>query len=395
MSTYSSGMSTSAPRTNPTEARVLLVNDEPKVTIGLQQALHQKQLAIECAESGERALEMLSRETFDVVVFDERVVGSQLLPILRQRHPEIVRIVLSRQAGLDAALRAINSAEIFRFVLKPCPAEEISLTIREALAVRDERRRFDAWEAERGEGSAPLAHDFERALEGMRMGYQPIVRAWTGDVFGYEALLRNEDPEWSSPRQFLASAVKLGRMAEVGRRIRALVARDISRAAPDAKIFVNAKACELDDDAFVDGRDDLAQHARRVVVEVTEGDSLLSTSDLALKTDRLKKLGYRIAVDDLGAGSPGLASIVLIMPDIVKFDMSLVRSIDCSATKQKLVRAIADVCRDLRIEMLAEGIETSDECDVVSSLGCGLLQGFYFGSDDPDFKGASTVRFQY
>jgi EAL domain-containing protein (putative c-di-GMP-specific phosphodiesterase class I) len=379
---------------NPAEARILLVKDESMVGPGVQRRLDDQRLAVACAESGAEALEMLSRDRFDVVVSDESVASSQMLSILRQSHPEIVRIVLSRQAGLDAALRAINSVEICRFLLKPSPPEEISLTIMEALAVREERRLLDGWKAERADRGV-LSRDFDRVIEGMRMGYQPIVRAWLGDIVGYEALLRNEDPEWCDPRRVLTAALALGRMADVGRRIRALVASDIDRAPPGATIFVNASPSELEDELFLAGHDGLAEHARRVVIEVTERDSLTSTSDLALTAERLRKVGYRIAVDDLGAGSAGLASVVLIMPDLVKFDISLVRSIHSSPTKQKLVRGIADVCRDLRIGTLAEGIETADECDVVSSLGCDLLQGFYFGAAARDFQGASTVSFHY
>ncbi len=93
----------------------------------------------------------------------------------------------------------------------------------------------------------------------------------------------------------------------------------------------------------------------------------------------LRSLGYRIAVDDLGAGYAGLSSFVALEPDVVKLDASLVRGVHAQPIKQKLLRSMAELGRDLGILTVAEGIETAEERDMVRTLGCDLLQGFFLG----------------
>ncbi len=93
---------------------------------------------------------------------------------------------------------------------------------------------------------------------------------------------------------------------------------------------------------------------------------------------QLRELGFRIAVDDLGAGYAGLSSFALLEPDIVKLDMTLVRDVDRSSVKQKLVASMASLCRDMGLLTVAEGVETQAERDTLIHLGCDLLQGFYF-----------------
>jgi len=96
-------------------------------------------------------------------------------------------------------------------------------------------------------------------------------------------------------------------------------------------------------------------------------------------------MGYRIAVDDLGAGYAGLTSFAQLEPHIVKLDMSLVRNVHEAPTKRKLIQSIVALCRDLGIEPVGEGVETAAERDVLEQLGCTLLQGYLFGKPEREF----------
>ena len=93
----------------------------------------------------------------------------------------------------------------------------------------------------------------------------------------------------------------------------------------------------------------------------------------------LRDLGYRIAVDDLGRAMPGSTRFAALEPDIVKLDMSLVRNSDSEPVKRKLIGSMAALCRDLGMLVVAEGIETEAERDVVVDLGCDFLQGYLIG----------------
>jgi EAL domain-containing protein (putative c-di-GMP-specific phosphodiesterase class I) len=103
---------------------------------------------------------------------------------------------------------------------------------------------------------------------------------------------------------------------------------------------------------------------------------------------RLRELGYRIAIDDLGAGYAGLSSIVQLQPEIIKLDMALVRGVDADATRQKLVHAMVSLCDEMNIQVIAEGVETPAERDTLSLLGADMMQGYLFAKPGPPFPEA-------
>jgi len=116
--------------------KILFVDDEPNVTGALKHMLGKEQYDILTANSADEALTILGQETVDVVVSDEQMPGmsgSQLLAHVRREYPDSVRIILTGQASLDAAVHAINEGEIYRFLTKPCNSMELAVTIRQAL----------------------------------------------------------------------------------------------------------------------------------------------------------------------------------------------------------------------------------------------------------------------
>jgi len=130
---------------------VLFVDDEPMVTEGLKRALRKEPYRILSARSGQEALAILEVEKVDVIVSDEQMAGmsgSELLSIVRKRRPNTIRMILTGHASLDAAIRAINEGEIYRFFTKPCNEIDLAVTIRQALRQNDlmteARRLLDA-----------------------------------------------------------------------------------------------------------------------------------------------------------------------------------------------------------------------------------------------------------
>jgi EAL domain-containing protein (putative c-di-GMP-specific phosphodiesterase class I) len=104
------------------------------------------------------------------------------------------------------------------------------------------------------------------------------------------------------------------------------------------------------------------------------------------KLRQLRDFGFRVAIDDLGAGYAGLASFSQLDPEFVKLDMSLVRGIDNSVRKRSVVRAMTRLCsKELGIQVVSEGVETTDERDVLQAEGCELLQGYLFAKPDRGF----------
>jgi EAL domain-containing protein (putative c-di-GMP-specific phosphodiesterase class I) len=102
-------------------------------------------------------------------------------------------------------------------------------------------------------------------------------------------------------------------------------------------------------------------------------------------------MGFRLAIDDLGAGYSGLSSLAEVEPEVVKLDMTLVRGIEAEPTKRKVVHAVCALGRDLGIKVIAEGVETSAERDALLELGCDLLQGFFFARPGEPFPSISLA----
>jgi EAL domain-containing protein (putative c-di-GMP-specific phosphodiesterase class I) len=96
-------------------------------------------------------------------------------------------------------------------------------------------------------------------------------------------------------------------------------------------------------------------------------------------------MGYRLAVDDLGAGYAGLTSFALLRPDVVKLDMSLVRGVDANPIKQTLVGTMAGLASEMGMRVVVEGVETIAERDTLIELGCDLFQGYLFARPTAEF----------
>ena len=118
------------------KSKILLVDDEPNLTSALVRSLDRSQFEIFTADSAQKGLLILAGNEIDVVVSDERMpgmTGSQFLTEVRKQWPNTIRMILSGQADLEAAVRAINEGEVFRFLLKPCHPKELQMTILQGL----------------------------------------------------------------------------------------------------------------------------------------------------------------------------------------------------------------------------------------------------------------------
>jgi EAL domain-containing protein (putative c-di-GMP-specific phosphodiesterase class I) len=153
----------------------------------------------------------------------------------------------------------------------------------------------------------------------------------------------------------------------------------------DALIFANIHPNDLVDGDLYDPGAPLSAHAHRVVLEITERAPLEAVDRLADRVAELRRLGYRLAVDDLGAGYAGLAAFSSVAPDVVKLDMSLVRGLEADLRRQAVVASLIGLTRELGTTFVAEGVETAGERDALLALGCDHMQGYLFAMPSPGF----------
>jgi diguanylate cyclase (GGDEF)-like protein len=242
------------------------------------------------------------------------------------------------------------------------------------------------------------AEQFMEILSGKKIYtvYQPIVSLIEGSVLGYEALTRGpRHGFFASPLTLFEFAEKLGVLYQLER-----IAREkaIQGARFDDKrqmLFINISASILQDPRFIPGQTlELLQEQgltpSNVVLELTERTSIEDFS-LAKKVLRhYRNQGYKIAIDDAGAGYSSLQAIAELNPDFIKVDKSLIHSIYANKTKEYIVETLVMFAQKLNIQIIAEGIEEVEELVKLTRLGVHFGQGYLLGKPSETFETVSA-----
>ncbi len=378
-----------------TVRRVLVVDDEPAVARAFRKILERLDFEVLLATDLQSASHRVMNGGVSVVVCDIGLPGGSGVEVLRMVKAYDVDIPVILVTGNPTIQTAIEAVELgaHQYLEKPVTMDALQKSVERAFTLGQlARLKRDALHICAQPGSSPsdmssLSRSFERALSGMRMVFQPIIDLRRRSIAGYEALLRSREPDMSSPADVLSAAERLGRQAELGQRVRALVSEAIPIAPRDDMLmFINLHTAELLDPFLYSQDAPLSCFAKRIVLEITERASLDSVGDAKDRVRSLRGMGYRLALDDLGAGYAGLNSFSVLEPEIVKLDMSLVRNVHRDPMKYRLIESMMDLCRSLTIEVVAEGIETPEELDAIRTLGCDYGQGYCLARPSPDFE---------
>ncbi len=356
---------------------VLLVDDDPALLGVTRELLEDAGYRVTAAEDGEAAIRELAVGGYDVVLTDVGMPGLggiDVLKAVRTRDRELPVVFLTGSPSLETAIDAVQLGAQ-RYLLKPVAAAELLGAVGAAVAEGRQRRDRPSAADRQVDGlEAGLARTFDRALASLWIAWQPLFRR-DRSLFAHEALLRSREPALVRPSQMLAAAERLGRLGELAAGVRARAAND-DRAFASGLVFVNLTPADLLDPELLAPDAPFVARAGSVVLEITEQAPLETGLRLRERLQDLRAAGFRIALDDLGAGHSNLNSFAAIEPDFVKLDMALVRDIDREPVKRRLVRAMVETCHDLGIAVVAEGLERPGERAVVEELGCDLLQGF-------------------
>ncbi len=371
--------------------RLLLVDDEPEPRRALSRILRHGGYEVVTAPDGQAAVAALLTGNFDGIVTDilmPGIGGIELLKLVQSHDPDLPVILMTGAPALETAILALDHGA-YKYMLKPIKPTELEDVVNRAVQLRQMSRiRKEAMAVSTAVADPKLQDNFDQAFRTLWMAFQPILTA-DGVLYGYEALMRSKAPGLPHPGAVLHAADSLGQMDNLGRRTRKLAAEPVADDPSRGTLFVNLHPSDLEDEELVSPSSPLAQIAKRVVLEITEREGVDSVNDLRNRVAKVRETGYRVAVDDLGAGYAGLTSFALLEPDIVKIDMSLVRDVDTSAVKQRLILSITRLCRDMGIEVVGEGVETVAERDMLIQLGCDLLQGYCFAKPSEPFPAFS------
>ena len=371
---------------------VLVVEDDEALARTMVRVLGSAGFHVEAAHDGDAALAKLSAGSFEVIVSDielPKTSGVDLLRIVRAYDLDVPVILMTGSPKIETATEAVQLGAL-QYLLKPVTNEAIVEAVKRAARlskmakIKREALKLIGGPALSAGDLSGLELCFSRALDSVHLVYQPLVTGG-GGLFGYEALLRSTEPSMTTPGALLEAAERLGRLHDLGRRVRETAARSFVRAPAGASLFVNLHTEDLLDASLYEAESPLSRIADRVVLEITERATIDRVDDINARISVLRYLGYRIAVDDLGAGYAGLTSFAALEPEIVKLDMSLVRGIHTSTVRQRIVGSMVQLCKELEILVVAEGVETLDERNSVMGLGCDILQGYFFARPGPPF----------
>ncbi|MCR5866530.1 bifunctional diguanylate cyclase/phosphodiesterase [Aquincola sp. J276] len=221
-----------------------------------------------------------------------------------------------------------------------------------------------------------------------RAAFQPKVSLRSGQVVGFEALVRWVEPDGTvhAPGAFIALAGELGLLDELTRLMVDEVALHLpalqAHFGAQVSVSINVSARQAADAAFIQGLCDqlaVAGIARHVVIELTE-DALLATQRFQQEAlPQLREVGVRVSIDDFGTGYSSLATLADLTADEVKVDRAFITAIHERPRSQGILRAIESLCTALGIEVVAEGVETAQELAYLRQhTGIGLVQGYLF-----------------
>ncbi len=368
-----------------TRGHILVVDTDP--THAVARLLEDAGFSVKRTDDGVLATQLLASRGFDAAITDlgaRELSGMDLLRFVRVEDPDLPVLLMTAAPDVESAAQAVEHGA-FQYLLKPVPNDRLVHAVERAVRARRTAREksdiFDSMMVDHATVETERAEDRKRWGEAMGrlwMAYQPIVLP-AGRLYAYEALVRSDEPSLRGAGELLDMAEQVGGLRELGRLIRRLAGAFAVRANGAHYTFVNLHADDLLDELLTAPAEPLSQIAPAVVLEITERAALHDVEEAKVKMRELRSIGYRIALDDLGAGYAGLTAFAQLRPDVVKLDMALVQGIDRDPVKRKIVASVTQISRDMGITVVGEGVETQAERDVIVELGCHLLQGYLFG----------------
>jgi EAL domain-containing protein (putative c-di-GMP-specific phosphodiesterase class I) len=236
-----------------------------------------------------------------------------------------------------------------------------------------------------------LHEAFERRE--LRLSYQPLTDVASGRILGAEALLRWQQPDKSyiPPAEFVPIAEECGLMIRIGEFVLDQACRQLKvwqlDGFPSFRMSVNVARCQLMSGGFVDT-------VRRLVkkhgvdpafldLELSERGVLSGNDDVISQLHELKQLGVRLSIDDFGTGDSAIAYLKDLPIDVVKIDRSYISGLVESDKDAAITSAMVALGQRLSLTVVAEGVETSEQLEILQNLGCDEYQGFHLSPAVP------------
>ncbi|WP_423799472.1 EAL domain-containing protein [Neobacillus sp. SAB-20_R2A] len=218
----------------------------------------------------------------------------------------------------------------------------------------------------------------------IRLLAQPIIDVATNEIRAWELLTRGpKGTAVENPLPLFSVARQTGTLYALEMLVLEKAFEQIKTAKCRQDIFINCTPLTLGNIRFTRDIKNLLQRftsisPKQITIEITENDSIEGLKNFIYNIKMLRLMGFRIAIDDTGAGYSNLSTISEIMPDIIKIDRSLIQNIDKNSLKESMLKGILLVAREAGSLVVAEGIENEDEASVLSRNKVDLAQGYFY-----------------
>jgi diguanylate cyclase (GGDEF)-like protein len=256
-------------------------------------------------------------------------------------------------------------------------------------AKKEGRNRFRVYDTaidKAAKHRVSIEHGLERAMNTnqLKMAYQPIVKAESGQILGFEALVRWTSPEHGpiSPADFVPIAEETGLILDLGDWITRQALKDCRRwNGPYVSVNLSARQFLRHNvaDRILQYAEDADLAPQRIQIELTETAIIddVERADQNLKI--LRAAGVRVALDDFGTGYSSLVYLNQFAIDCIKIDKSFVDNVTRDRQSAVIVASVARLAASLGMSVVAEGVETEEQRQILIAAGCGALQGYRFG----------------
>jgi EAL domain-containing protein (putative c-di-GMP-specific phosphodiesterase class I) len=215
--------------------------------------------------------------------------------------------------------------------------------------------------------------------------FQNIISTKTGEIYGYEALMRPQSEILHSPLEFIRIARTGAKLDEIERLTWHLSFKyfreqiEKGNIAPNAKIFINSLTnCIMKPDDIEEFVNDNKEYLNRIVIEFLESDHS-NHEYTEKKRGAVAKWNAMTALDDFGSGYNSEYALITYSPNIIKIDRSIINGCNNDTSRQMIIKNLIQIAKTKNILVLAEGVETYEEMKTVVEYGVDLLQGYYFG----------------
>jgi EAL domain-containing protein (putative c-di-GMP-specific phosphodiesterase class I)/CheY-like chemotaxis protein len=390
------------PETTTRKAHILVVEDEPEIRDVLREFLSR---SFECTavDSAEEALALISTQRFDLILSDitmQRMSGLEMVPQIRLVAPQTMVVMISGLQTIECAIAAMRVGA-FDYITKPFDLSQVEAAVRRALEqgkLIETKRLYE-------EGLKDLIQQrteevgLESALrwaveqQEFVVHYQTQVDIESGEVVGTEALVRWQHPQFGllPPVDFISLAERTGLIVDIGAAVMRAAAIQTRQwqidGPPDFHVAVNVSARQLQEEDFVSSLVEILAESEldpaSLELELTETSIVQNSKSIATALTDLRRMGVKIAIDDFGTGYSSLSYLGRLPIDTVKLDRSFVNGATTHPDQAALVMAIVNLAHNLRLRVIAEGVETEEQLNFLRLLRCDQGQGYFFDRPAP------------